>query len=541
MGKSTLVCDFAQNVAMKHQKPVALFSLEMSEMELAHRFIGSQSRISSDRLRKGKVASKDWPKVVKACNQLESAPLWIDDSSDLGLLELRAKARRLHAQERSRGHEGLGLVIVDYLQLMRSDDARANRVEQVAQFSRGLKILASELNVPVIGISQLSRAPEQRPDKRPILSDLRESGAIEQDADLVGFLYRDDYYNEESEDPGRRRADPRQAPQRPGRHRPPRLPRALPQVRRPGPRGEAGRAAGRRGTRPTPRTTRGRRGALSWPLHGRSGERQPCRLGICDGSGWILGPEDVARPCDCRSRMVAQARLRGIDSVIPAKYRGVSFDRPPVTQMDAFVVKRVRDFCERLDENLDSGRGMWFFGSSGTGKTTLAMLISRTALESGRSVAIYSLPKLLSRIRQTYDAEIGEQSYSQFFERLASVDLLHLDDLGVEKQTEWVLEQLYALINERYERQRSLIVTSNLEDDELEKQLGTRVVSRLVEICGDPVLLFDEDRRMRVSADVATLARRGRRLGPRPARPLARSGRLRSRTLIIPWSCLESS
>jgi replicative DNA helicase len=202
MGKSTLVCDFAQNVALKHNKPVALFSLEMSEMELAHRFIGSQSRISSDRLRKGKVSSKDWPKVVKACNQLESAPLWIDDSSDLGLLELRAKARRLHAQEKTRGHDGLGLIIVDYMQLMRSDDARANRVEQVAQFSRGLKILARELMVPVIGISQLSRAPEQRPDKRPILSDLRESGAIEQDSDVVGFLYRDDYYNADSEDPG---------------------------------------------------------------------------------------------------------------------------------------------------------------------------------------------------------------------------------------------------------------------------------------------------------------------------------------------------
>ena len=201
-GKIDLVCDFAQNVAMKHKKPVALFSLEMSEMELAHRFIGAQSRISSDRLRKGKVSTKDWPKVVKACNQLESAPLWIDDSSDLGLLELRAKARRLHAQERSRGHEGLGLIIVDYMQLMRTDDARANRVEQVAQFSRGLKILARELDVPVIGISQLSRAPEQRPDKRPILSDLRESGGIEQDADVVGFLYRDDYYNVDSEDPG---------------------------------------------------------------------------------------------------------------------------------------------------------------------------------------------------------------------------------------------------------------------------------------------------------------------------------------------------
>jgi DNA replication protein DnaC len=236
----------------------------------------------------------------------------------------------------------------------------------------------------------------------------------------------------------------------------------------------------------------------------RSGEREPCRLGICDGSGWILGPEDVARPCDCRSRMVARARLRGIDSVIPPKYRGVSFDRPPVTQMDAFVVKRVRDYCEQLGNNLNRGRGMWFFGSSGTGKTTLAMLVSRTALESGRSVAIYSLPKLLSRIRQTYDAEIGEQSYTQFFERLASVDLLHLDDLGVEKQTEWVLEQLYALINERYERQRSLIVTSNLEDDELERQLGTRVVSRLIEICGDPVNLFGEDKRQEFSPGVVT-------------------------------------
>jgi replicative DNA helicase len=190
---SSVVCNIAENVALKEKKAVALFSLEMSEMELAHRFIASQARISSDRLRKGKVGGKDWPNVVKACNRLESAPLWIDDSSDLGMLELRAKARRLHAQERGRGSDGLGLIIVDYLQLMRADDPRANRVEQVSQFSRGLKILARELAVPVIGVSQLSRAPEQRPDKRPILSDLRESGAIEQDSDIVAFLYRDEY------------------------------------------------------------------------------------------------------------------------------------------------------------------------------------------------------------------------------------------------------------------------------------------------------------------------------------------------------------
>ena len=203
MGKSAAVCNIAENVALVGKKPVALFSLEMSEMELAHRFIASQARLAGDRLRKGRVAKGDWPKVVRACNKLEAAPLWIDDSSDLSMLELRAKARRLHAQEKNRGNDGLGLVIVDYLQLMRADDPRANRVEQVAQFSRGLKILARELNVPVIGISQLSRAPEQRPDKRPILSDLRESGSIEQDADLVGFLYRDEYYNkDESDEPG---------------------------------------------------------------------------------------------------------------------------------------------------------------------------------------------------------------------------------------------------------------------------------------------------------------------------------------------------
>src|SRR5262249_26081925 len=201
--------------------------------------------------------------------------------------------------------------------------------------------------------------------------------------------------------------------------------------------------------------------------------------------------------------MVSQARLRGIDSVIPPKYRGVSFDRPPVTQMDAFVVKRVRDFTTALDENLDGGRGMWFFGSSGTGKTTLAMLISRTALEAGRSVAIYSLPKLLSRIRRTFNAEVGEQSYADLFERLATVDLLHVDDLGAENRTEWGLEQLYALGNYRYEAHRPLVVTTNLDEDELEQQIGSRVVSRLVDMCGDPLFLFDEDRRMQVSPDVA--------------------------------------
>jgi replicative DNA helicase len=199
MGKSALVANIAENVAVKKQQPVAFFSLEMSEVELAQRFIACRARISGDKLRKGQVSQRDWPKVVRACNELEEAPLWFDDSSDLGILDLRAKARRLHAQEQDRG--GLGLIILDYMQLMRSDDHRANRVEQVGQISRGLKILARELEVPVVAISQLSRAPEQRTPPKPQLSDLRESGQIEQDADVVAFLYREDYYRDPDEEP----------------------------------------------------------------------------------------------------------------------------------------------------------------------------------------------------------------------------------------------------------------------------------------------------------------------------------------------------
>jgi replicative DNA helicase len=196
---SALVANIAENVAVKRDKPVAFFSLEMSEVELAQRFIACRARIPGDKLRKGQVSPRDWPKVLRAANELENAPLWFDDSSDLGILDLRAKARRLHAQEQDRG--GLGLIILDYMQLMRSDDARANRVEQVGQISRGLKILARELEVPVMAISQLSRAPEQRSPPKPQLSDLRESGQIEQDADLVAFLYRADYYRDPDEEP----------------------------------------------------------------------------------------------------------------------------------------------------------------------------------------------------------------------------------------------------------------------------------------------------------------------------------------------------
>ena len=196
MGKSALMLNIAENAAVKHGKAVAVFSLEMSETELAQRFIASQAKIDGDDLRKGRVKQDRWPKVVSATEKLANAPLFLDDSSDLGILELRAKARRLH------GRHELGLIFVDYLQLMRPEDSTSQRVEQIGQISRGMKMLARELGVPVVALSQLSRAVESRPDKRPLLSDLRESGNIEQDADLVMFIYRDDYYNKESERPG---------------------------------------------------------------------------------------------------------------------------------------------------------------------------------------------------------------------------------------------------------------------------------------------------------------------------------------------------
>jgi DNA replication protein DnaC len=226
---------------------------------------------------------------------------------------------------------------------------------------------------------------------------------------------------------------------------------------------------------------------------------QACPLGVCDGSGWILGPEDVARPCDCRAERMNKGRSRGISSVIPPRYRGVSFDRPPVSDMardlqTKIAVNEVRGFIDDLDARLQEGRGLWLFGDTGTGKTTLAMLISKAALEAGKTVAIYSLPKLLARIRRTYDSEPGGDSYLSFFERLTSVDLLHIDDLGAEKRSDWVLEQLYALVNERYEAQRSILITTNLPPPELAEQIGSRTVSRLTQIC-DEVEVRGEDRR----------------------------------------------
>jgi DNA replication protein DnaC len=238
---------------------------------------------------------------------------------------------------------------------------------------------------------------------------------------------------------------------------------------------------------------------------------QACPLGVCDGSGWILGPEDVARPCECRESRLKRGRVRGIASALPPRYRQVSFDSPPVSDMSRemttrHVVEAARSYSADIDGNLEDGRGMWLMGGTGTGKTTLGMLIAKTALAAGHTAAIYFTPKLLTQIRQTYQATNSEDAYEAFFRRLTSVDLLYIDDLGSERHTDWVVEQLYALVNERYENRRSMLVTSNADGDvdrgrrQLEEQIGSRTVSRLIEICGDPLPLFGPDQRLQARA-----------------------------------------
>jgi DNA replication protein DnaC len=220
-----------------------------------------------------------------------------------------------------------------------------------------------------------------------------------------------------------------------------------------------------------------------------------CELGVCDGSGWIEIDELTARPCECRAIKAKRKQSRRLGTGIPKRFRGVGFDRQPIADMDPALVREIRAYVRDVDGNLDKGKGLWLFGDVGTGKTSLAMLVSKAALEAGRSVAIYSMPRLLSDIKETYE-DRSETSYMQLFERLVGVDLLHIDDLGAEKRTEWVLEQLYSIINERWQEQRSVIVTTNLIDvDELRDQIGPRTVSRLHEMC-DLIPIMGRDRRM---------------------------------------------
>ena len=285
-------------------------------------------------------------------------------------------------------------------------------------------------------------------------------------------------------------------------------------------------------------------------------EERGCPLGECDGSTWILDEgSGQARACRCREQRIRQAASGGVGTGIGRRFLEVSFEREPIVSLDPVVLRRVRTFVRALEDNLEAGRGLWFDGPVGTGKTSLAILVAKAAKQAGRSYAVYPVPRLLAEIKRTFDRDASD-SYLGFFRRLCSVDLLVLDDLGAEKQTEWVLEQLYSIVNERWQDQRSIVVTTNIPDEDpeaptvalragvrelrslvsggrydgrdldelrrivdrlervtadaaaldvaglfdpiarLRRQVGARTVSRLVEICDDPIPIMGPDRRM---------------------------------------------
>jgi replicative DNA helicase len=197
MGKSAFSLCMAANLAIRDNVPVGLFTLEMSKAEVTQRLLCSEAKVDSSRLRSGRLGADDWPRLVAAGDKLAKAPIYVDDSGLLNMTEIRSKARRLKSR-----HPELGLIVLDYLQLMSAGAAIEHRVQEVSQISRQLKVLARDLETPIVALSQLSRAVEQRADKRPMLSDLRESGSIEQDADLVVFIYRDEYYNDDTDQQG---------------------------------------------------------------------------------------------------------------------------------------------------------------------------------------------------------------------------------------------------------------------------------------------------------------------------------------------------
>ncbi len=221
---------------------------------------------------------------------------------------------------------------------------------------------------------------------------------------------------------------------------------------------------------------------------------EACAFELCDGSGFRYDEAtNTAYDCRCRPQLVARAKARSLSAVIPRRYRDISFDRPPVTDIEPTIVAATRRYANAIEGHLDAGRGLWFMGPPGTGKTTLAMLVSQAALKAGRSVAIYSLPRLLNEIRDTHRSE---RSHTDLLNRLTGVDLLHIDDVGAERTTDWVLEELYSIVNGRYEDERSMVITTNILDREsLCAQITARTVSRLTEMC-DELPLLGHDHRM---------------------------------------------
>jgi DNA replication protein DnaC len=207
-------------------------------------------------------------------------------------------------------------------------------------------------------------------------------------------------------------------------------------------------------------------------------EQAACPFGECDGSTWILDEEtNETRPCRCRDQRVRRAAAGGIGTGIGRRFLEVSFDREPIVSLDRAVLRRVRAFTRSIEDNLEAGRGLWFDGPVGTGKTSLAILVAKAAKDAGRSYAVFPVPRLLAEIKRTFDRDASD-SYMGFFRRLCTVDLLVLDDLGAEKQTEWVLEQLYSIVNERWQDRRSIVVTTNEPDPDREEPMRRLEQSR---------------------------------------------------------------
>jgi DNA replication protein DnaC len=192
---------------------------------------------------------------------------------------------------------------------------------------------------------------------------------------------------------------------------------------------------------------------------------------------------------------MARKRAGAVAGRLPKRFREVSFDREPVASMNDALLREVRTYVRAIDQRLEEGRGIWFVGGVGTGKTTLAMLISKAAMEADRTVAVYSLPRLLALLRDTFDDD-AQFSLNELIDRLCSVDLLHIDDLGAEQSSAWVLEQLYSIVNTRYEDGKALVLTTNLDKEALVEQIGPRTVSRLYEICGTPLPMHGTDHRV---------------------------------------------
>jgi DNA replication protein DnaC len=262
-----------------------------------------------------------------------------------------------------------------------------------------------------------------------------------------------------------------------------------------------------------------------------------CPENRCDGSGFVYDDGGRrARPCACRPGRIARKRAAALEGRIPRRYREVSFDREPLPTLERtapYVVREVREYVQNVSERIVRGQGIWFTGDVGTGKTTLAMLVSKAALEANHSVAIYSLPRLLGVLRETFN-DASRYSLSEFIDRLTKVDLLHIDDVGAEQTSAWVLEQLYTIVNTRYEDGRALVLTTNLvlkdavpavhpdsrapvidpatgkpqmeaPDAALVRQIGERTVSRLYEVCGTPLMLFGGDSRPRGGVDLTVV------------------------------------